>query len=268
MCLAVIARHAHPGLSLIIVANRDEYHERPAEPARLWSDHPQVLAGRDLRAGGTWLGVSASGKVALLTNVREPGNQNPSAPSRGALVSHYLQDSTTALQYAQSIDAQGHRFNGFNLLLADSKSVHYASNRARYPESLVTQGVHGLSNATLDIAWPKVTRTTAAVTKLLAQATEPEMDSLTEGLFGIFRDAQPAHPSELPQTGLSPERELQLSSPFILDRTYGTRCSTVILADHANQIYFEERSFDLNGEITHRIRYQLDGVTQTFISLA
>lgn len=268
MCLAVIARQAHPDFALMIVANRDEYHERPAEPARIWSDYPQVLAGRDLRAGGTWLGLSASGKIGLLTNFREPGKQNPAAPSRGALVSHYLQDASSAPQYALAIHAQGQQFNGFNLLLADSNSVHYVSNRARYPESLVAEGVHGLSNATLDIAWPKVTRTTDAVTKLLSKSFTPEIEELSNGLFDIFRDAQPAHPSELPQTGLSPERELQLSSPFILDRTYGTRCSTVILADHANQMYFEERSFDFNGAITHRVRYQLNRSTQSFTALA
>lgn len=267
MCLAVIARQVHPEFSLMIVANRDEYHDRPAEPAGIWSDYPQVLAGRDLRAGGTWLGLSASGKIGLLTNFREPGNQNPAAPSRGALVSHYLQDATSALQYAHTIDAQGRQFNGFNLLLADSNSLHYVSNRARYPDSVVAEGVHGLSNATLDIAWPKVTRTTDAVTKLLSKNLAPEIDGLANGLFDIFRDAQPAHPSELPCTGLSPERELQLSSPFILDRTYGTRCSTVILADHANQMYFEERSFDFYGEITHRVRFQLDRSTQTFTAL-
>lgn len=268
MCLAVIALQAHRCFSLIIVANRDEYHERPAEPAQIWSDYPQILAGRDLRAGGTWIGLSSNGKIGLLTNFREPGKQIPTATTRGALVSHYLQDATTAPQYARTIDTQGNQFNGFNLLLADSNSVHYVSNRAQNPESLVSEGVHGLSNATLDIAWPKVTRTTQAVNKLLAINFEPEIDELAKGLFDIFRDDQPAHPSALPRTGLSPERELQLSSPFILDRTYGTRCSTVIMADYANQMYFEERSFDFNGEITHRVRFQLDRLTQTFTSLA
>ena len=264
MCLAVIARHAHPRFSLIIVANRDEYHERPTEPAQIWSGHPQILAGRDLRAGGTWLGVSATGKIGLLTNYREPGYQNLSAPTRGALVSQYLQDSTSASQYAQTVDAKGQQFNGFNLLLADSNSVHYVSNRGQRKESLVEDGVHGLSNATLDIAWPKVRRTKTAVSELLSKGNALEID----GLFEIFRDAHPAHPNEIPQTGLTPERELLLSSPFILDNTYGTRCSTVILVDVANQIYFEERSFDCNGQITHRVQYQLDRLTQTFTSHA
>ena len=129
MCLAVIALNAHADWPLIIIANRDEYHERPTATANIWQTSPGVLAGRDLRAGGTWLGVSASGKIGLLTNYREPGKQDPDAPSRGELVGQYLAQSSSADTYLQSVQQQSELFNGFNLLLADASGVLYFSNR-------------------------------------------------------------------------------------------------------------------------------------------
>ncbi len=263
MCLAVIARRAHDRFGLIIVANRDEYHARPTQAAQLWHDHPQVLAGRDLRAGGTWLGLSASGKIGLLTNYREPGNQNPAAPSRGALVSDFLTHPQDARQYAPAIHSVANRFNGFNLLLADASSAHYVSNRAKQFETCLADGVHGLSNATLDIAWPKVTRTQAAVTQLLSDGMAPD----AEGLFEIFRDTRLAQRTELPDTGLPPARELQLSSPFILDNQYGTRCTTVVMVDHCGKTYFEERTFNTRGEVINQVKWQLDTFKQVFSPL-
>ena len=264
MCLAVIACNAHSRFSLIVVANRDEYHDRPTAPAQLWQDHPHVLAGRDLRAQGTWLGLSATGKIGLLTNYREPGHQIPQAPSRGALVSQYLTTNHDATDYAQVINTDAQQFNGFNLLLADTHNVQYVSNRVKNLENNVVDGVHGLSNSTLNVVWPKVARTQAAVTQLLSHSVMPEAD----GLFEIFRDATPAKLSELPQTGLTTERERQLSSPFILDEVYGTRCSTVILRDRTGMTYFEERTFNNQGEITLAVKWQLDTVQQIFTPLA
>ena len=264
MCLAVLACNAHPRFAMIVVANRDEYHARPTVQAQIWQDQPQVLAGRDLRAGGTWLGLSATGKIGLLTNYREPGNQNLAAPSRGALVSDYLTQDTDAQQYVQVITTQAQQFNGFNLLLADTNKAHYVSNRIENLNSKISDGVHGLSNSTLDVAWPKVTRTQVAVRQFLSDHQKPD----AHGLFEIFRDATPAKLSELPDTGLTPERELQLSSPFILDEVYGTRCSTVILIDHFGIAYFEERTFNNKGALTHVVKWQLDTEKQVFTSLA
>ena len=263
MCLAVIARNMHARFGLIIVANRDEYHARPTQAAHIWRDHPHVLAGRDLRAGGTWLGLSARGKIALLTNYREPGNQNPDAPSRGALVSNFLTNTQDAKQYAQATCLETKQFNGFNLLLADANSAHYVSNRAQELDTCLADGVHGLSNATLDIAWPKVTRTQAAVSALLTN----DVATNAAALFEIFRDTTPANVSELPSTGLTAERELQLSSPFILDDVYGTRCSTVVMADRSGKTYFEERTFNNKGEVTNIAKWQLDNLKQIFSQL-
>ena len=264
MCLAVIALNAHADWPLLIIANRDEYHERPTATADTWQACPGVLAGRDLRAGGTWLGVSASGKIGLLTNYREPGKQNPAAPSRGELVGHYLAQNGSADTYIQSIQHQSASFNGFNLLLADASGVLYFSNRTPTPTIQVSIGVTGLSNATLGVPWPKVLRTHNAVRALLSASTQPDPDAM----FSIFRDTRPARADELPQTGLPAERELLLSSPFIQDEIYGTRCSTLIMKDHAGRIYFEERSFNPQADITHRCKWRVDSVQQTIQSLA
>ncbi len=264
MCLAVIARNVHDRFGLIIVANRDEYHARPTQVAEVWQDHPQVLAGRDVRAGGTWLGLSATGKIGLLTNYREPGNQCPDAPSRGALVSDFLTQTQDAKQYARAICSDAKQFNGFNLLLADTHSVHYVSNRTKEFESCLADGVHGLSNALMDTAWPKVIRTQAAVTQLLSDGLAVD----AEALFEIFRDTQPAQRSEMPDTGLTPARELQLSSPFILDDHYGTRCTTVVMADHCGKTYFEERTFNNKGHVTNIAKWELDNFKQIISSLA
>ena len=264
MCLAVIALNAHAQFPLIIIANRDEYHERPTATAQIWSSHSNVLAGRDLRAGGTWLGLSSNGKIGLLTNYREPGNQNPSAPSRGELVSNFLSEELNAEQYAQAIYPSAREFNGFNLLLVDAQGVRYLTNRTQQTQVKLTHGVHGLSNATLDIAWPKVERTRNAVSQLLTQQATPEI----EAFFAIFRDATPADIHMLPQTGLAPERELTLSSPFILDEIYGTRCSSLIMVDRSGMTYFEERTFSAQGLIIAQSKWQLDGKTQQFTALA
>ena len=263
MCLAVIALNAHALWPLVIIANRDEYHERPTATADIWQASPGVLAGRDLRAGGTWLGVSASGKIGLLTNYREPGKQNPASPSRGGLVGQYLAQSISADTYLRSVQQQSESFNGFNLLLADTSDVLYFSNRTATPRIPVSSGVTGLSNATLGVSWPKVLRTENAVRALLDSTQHPDSDAL----FSIFRDSRPAIASELPETGLTAVRELKLSSPFIQDEHYGTRCSTLIMKDHAGRIYFEERTFNPHAEMMHRCKWRVDSVKQTITLL-
>jgi uncharacterized protein with NRDE domain len=263
MCLAVIALNAHTQWPLVIIANRDEYHERPSAAADIWQASPGVLAGRDLRAGGTWLGVCATGKIGLLTNYREPGKQNPAAPSRGELVGRYLVQRGSADAYIQSVQQQSESFNGFNLLLADTSGVLYFSNRTTTPKQQVSSGVTGLSNATLGVAWPKVLRTQNAVRALLDSTKQPDSDAL----FSIFRDTTPANPMELPETGLTAERELKLSSPFIQDPLYGTRCSTLIMKDQTGRIYFEERSFNPQADMTHRCKWLVDSVKQTITAL-
>ena len=263
MCLAVIAVEMHPDWPLIIVANRDEYHARPTDFARAWATQPSILAGRDLRAGGTWLGVSVSGKIGLLTNYREPTAQRPDAPSRGTLVENYLLGAHTAENYALSLQSDLAIFNGFNLLLADEHGVLYVSNRGCTQQTAVERGVVGLSNATLGTAWPKVLRTQNAVGLHLASTDIPD----PEIFFEIFRDDTPALSKDLPSTGLPIARELKLSSPFILDPLYGTRCSTLVMKNRSGHIRFEERSFDPTGQTSHRCAWLIDTQHQSVSAL-
>ena len=163
MCLAIVAIDALPDWPLVIVANRDEFHAREASAAAPWHDASEVVAGRDLQAGGTWLGLTKQGRIALLTNYREPGLKNPLAPSRGRLVENYLRGDMTAADYVQAIGERTREHNGFNLLLADEAGVWYASNRSRDTGTRLPPGIVGLSNALLDTPWPKLVRSRAAV---------------------------------------------------------------------------------------------------------
>ncbi len=263
MCLAIIARQVHAQWPLVIAANRDEFHARPTRAAGIWEDAPQVLAGRDLMAGGTWLGLSQVGRIALLTNFREPGKQNPAAPSRGALVSDYLCGPLQAQAYAASLAQRACDFNGFNLLLIDPDQALYLTNRRTPATEALVAGVQGVSNATLGVPWPKLVRTQQAVGLHLARAREPN----TETLFAIFRDTQPALDAQLPDTGLEHARERLLSSPFILSPDYGTRCTTLVMQHVSGDTFFYERRFDAKGEISGTSGWKVDTIRHTITPL-
>ena len=254
MCLAIVAIDALPDWPLVIVANRDEFHAREASAAAPWDDAPDVIAGRDLQAGGTWLGVTRQGRVALLTNYREPGRKNPLAPSRGRLVEHYLRGDTTADAYAQAIAARTQEHNGFSLLLADEAGVWYASNRSDATGSRLPSGIAGLSNALLDTPWPKLVRSREAVGRHLGTQPTPDVDTL----IGIFRDSVPPPDHELPDTGLGIERERRLACPFILDPQYGTRCTSVILRHARGHTLFYEQNYAPDGTPTSRSAWRID----------
>ena len=254
MCLAIVAIDALPDWPLVIVANRDEFHAREASAAAPWPDAPDVVAGRDLQAGGTWLGVTRQGRVALLTNYREPGRKNPLAPSRGHLVEQYLRGDTSALGYAQAIGARTQEHNGFSLLLADAHGVWYASNRSQDTGSRLPSGIAGLSNALLDTPWPKLVRSREAVDQHLSAQQTPDVDTL----ISIFRDSVPPPDHELPDTGLGVERERRLACPFILDPQYGTRCTSVILRHARGHTLFYEQSYAPDGAPTGRNAWRID----------
>jgi uncharacterized protein with NRDE domain len=242
VCLALIAVAAHPRLRLVIAANRDEFHARAAQPAH-WSP-AGVLAGVDAVAGGTWFGVDATGRWALVTNFREGVARDPSAPSRGELVIRALSDRSPPLICAAVIAADGERYHGFNLLIGEGEGAAYVSNRASGAISL-GPGIHGLSNHLLETPWPKVVRSKARLGAWLA--TE---DDALEPLFALLADRNQPDPSTLPSTGVAPEWERLLSSPFIVDPRYGTRCSTVLAVANDGTARFVERSFDPRGEQT------------------
>ena len=239
MCLIVFAWKLIPGAPLIAAANRDEFYDRPAAPASWWEDHPQVYAGRDLRGGGTWLGVSRAGRFAALTNIRAPSERRDGAPSRGALVADYLAGEDTPSEYVARIKARTDDFNGFNLLIGDDHTMIWYSNRdhgdARNGEPL-EPGIYGLSNDRLDAPWPKVVRTKAQFASMLCQGA-PE-----DAYFDMLSDTTRASDCRLPKTGVSLEMERLLSAVCIESPTYGTRVSTVVQLRADKSVSLDERA--------------------------
>jgi uncharacterized protein with NRDE domain len=271
VCLAIVALNAHPRLPLVIAANRDEFHSRTAAPADWWEEG--VLAGRDLAGGGTWFGVNCKGRWGLVTNFREGVPRDPTAPSRGRLVVQALDHDDSPIVCAAAIARDGGRYHGFNLLtgsagIAQSRpspgghgeirkslgdyggAAAHTSNRTSGAVALLP-GIHGLSNHLLDTPWPKVVRSAARM------AAELERDAPdAAALFELLGDRQQAEASILPSTGLSSRWEQLLSSPFIVDPQYGTRCSTVLMIDIDGDVRFVERSFDAEGRLTGEVAHE------------
>jgi uncharacterized protein with NRDE domain len=239
MCLALVAFAAHPRYALVVAANRDEFHARPTAPAYWWPEG--WLAGRDLSAGGTWCGVDRRGRFALVTNVREPARHDPAAPSRGALVTGVLADRAPPAAALDAAVAAGAACNGFNLLAGDRGQLHYGSNRAA-PCHALAAGLYGLSNATLDTRWPKVTRAKAALARWCADG-----DDDPGPLFAALADTAVAADADLPATGVALDWERRLSAPFIVGADYGTRASTVVLFRRDGDVRFVERRFGAEG---------------------
>lgn len=265
MCLAVIAVDWMEDWPLILVANRDEFHERPTTPLGPWLDKDgAILAGRDLRASGTWLGTNMHGRVALLTNFREPGRNNPEAVSRGQLVEQYLTESKSTQSYIQSVHKGMQDYNGFNLILSDNNQVWFMSNRGLSAEDAASEsdepnaplpaGVYGLSNASLDTPWPKLTRSRDSVRTHLDTKDAPS----AEVLFEIFADRTQPSDAELPRTGLPLDRERLLSSPFIVDPVYGTRSTSIVLKHRSGRLRFCERSFNMKGQLFDQQDWSID----------
>src|ERR1043165_621426 len=234
MCLAAFALNAHPRFPLVIAANRDEFFAREAAPMAWWqAGSTELLAGRDLSAGGTWFGLTRTGRLALLTNVREPARNNPAAPTRGTLVVDWLAGAEDAATFAGRL-AQD--YNGFNLIPADLDrgDWHWISNRSPQPLALPA-GIHTLSNAALDTPWPKTTGLQAAMADALAPASTT--GELADLLFTALADPRPAPDDALPATGVGLARERLLSSRFVRmpdparpgSAAYGTRCATVLI---------------------------------------
>ncbi len=251
MCLILFAHRVVPGAPLIVAANRDERFDRPAAPAAVWDDHPEILAGRDLSGGGTWLGVSRSGRFAALTNFRNPATHRADAPSRGELVKAFLVGQMSAGTYVEDIVREAMPYNGFCLLVGDGDRLFFYSNRAEAPVE-VEPGIHGIANHLLNTPWPKVVKGRSG------------LERLTEGPFGVdehlalLDDPTPAADGDLPKTSLDLERERRHSAVRILNPDYGTRCSTVLRITSARTIDFAERTFHSGGGIAGEVRYQLE----------
>jgi uncharacterized protein with NRDE domain len=241
MCLVLIALDQHPDHALVVAANRDEFYDRPTSPAAFWSDHPSVLGGRDLKAGGTWLGIDRSGRFAAVTNYRQGTRETAASRSRGHLVSDYLTRSADPERYLDQVERDAALYNGFNLLAGDARKLFYYSNREASRRTL-GPGIYGLSNHLLDTPWPKVTASKHALGGLMAGGSD-----LIPELLALLSDRKQAADEALPQTGVSLEWERLLSAAFITSPNYGTRSSTVVLVGRDGPLVMVERSFGPGG---------------------
>lgn len=242
MCLIVTAWRAHPRYRLILAGNRDEFHARPAAPAAWWPDRPELLAGRDLEAGGTWLGITRDGRFGAVTNYRE-GSARGAERSRGLLITELLAPGVQAADFAATLPAEEQRYAGFNLLFGNRDRFYYHTNREAVSREL-EPGLHGVSNAQLDTPWPKLVRSRERLERLIS---EDRID--TGALLAILADREPAGTDGGP-SDLDPALARALSAPFILTPAYGTRCSTVILVGEDCRVSFTERRFDARGDIS------------------
>lgn len=243
MCLIVIGWQTDSRYPLVVAANRDEVFARPTAPLAWWDDAPDVLAGRDLQNGGTWLGITRTGRFAALTNYRDPANLRADAPSRGHLVADFLRGQETPKDYLQRIEETARTCNGFNLLVADTSELWWYSNAGAAMRRL-ERGIYGISNHLLDTPWPKL---------IDAKARFAAANSAPEPLFSLLRD-DTRHPDEvLPSTGVGLERERELSSIFVATPVYGTRSSAVLRRDMQGRIDFSEQTWEENGVAGSRI---------------
>jgi uncharacterized protein with NRDE domain len=240
MCLIFIGLNSHPKYKTIIAANRDEFYNRKTAAADFWPDDKNILGGRDLEAGGTWLAISKQGKIGMVTNFRDPKNINPSAPSRGHLIVDYLTNGSDPKTFTEKLRSTAGTYNGFNLLVGDASQFWYSSNYAK-DVSHLARGIFGLSNHLLDTPWPKVKKGKERFSSLI-QANDLSEDDL----FTLLSNEELAGDDLLPETGVGLERERALSAMFIKSPGYGTRCSTLVLIDQNNNVRFTERVYDLN----------------------
>lgn len=251
MCIAYLALQSHADWPLFLAANRDEFHARPARPAAPWGDHPDVIAGIDEQAGGTWLGVTRQGRFAVLTNYRDlnlPGPANP--VSRGELVKNFLTGNDSIAEYASNAARRGDQYAGFNLIVGDSQQASYIGNQAAEPcvAHTLSPGRYVVSNHLLDTAWPKTER----LREVLNNFPVDHLERSVNRVFELLKDDRQAPDHELPQTGLPLEKERLLSSPFIISPDYGTRCSTVLAIHRSGRALFSELTYDRDGQPLER----------------
>lgn len=248
MCLIVFAWRPGHVQPLVLAANRDEFYDRPALPLGPWEDAPQVLAGRDLEAGGAWLGIGANGRFAALTNIRDP-RQPPFGRSRGELVAEFLRGELSAAAYLDDLLPRAANYAGFNLLWGDREQLWFFNSREAQPR-LLEAGVYGLSNATLDTPWPKLDKAKAALKEVLHRP-EPQ------ALFAILTDPQRPDDASLPDTGIGLASEQLLSSVFIASRTYGTRACSALIVHADGSRLLVERSFGPYGGHLGEVRLEV-----------
>jgi uncharacterized protein with NRDE domain len=246
MCLILLAYDVHPEYHLILAANRDEFYDRPTLPMAFWEDHPDILAGRDLKDGGTWLGITRSGKLAAITNYRETGGPKPDAPSRGHLVSAFLSGKALSQSYLEAVSKAGQTYSGFNLIVGDASGLFYYSNRG--PEiHRLEPGWYGLSNHLLNTPWPKVEKGIALLKSVVMDSGPLDMASV----FQLLKNREIPPDDRLPNTGVGMEWERTLSPMFIQSPGYGTRSSSVVLIGRDGKAQITEQTHIAGSDPEH-----------------
>ncbi len=247
MCLVVFAWKMHPEYRLVLAANRDEFHQRPAQAMHWWPDRPDILAGRDLQAGGTWLAVSRPGRFATVTNYREQLSSRPGLRSRGEIITNFVSSDTPVQSFVSSLENDA--YAGFSILAMDRDTLWYVSNRGDDAMELAP-GVYGLSNASLDTPWNKLVRTRDALRKLT------EAGSIDEtALFRIMADRTPAPTADVEAGNLPFILARTLTAPHIVSAEYGTRCCTTLSWSNDEKIHVSERRFDATGNVNGESRF-------------
>ncbi len=246
MCLLIFAHRAVQKYPLVLAANRDEFHARPTAAADFWQDYPQLLAGRDLEQGGTWMGVTREGRFAAVTNYRDPARTAPAPRSRGDLPLDFLVGDESPGSYMAQLQSRAGDYAGFNLLAGDGVELWYYSNSASdHDPRPLAPGIYGLSNAQLDTPWPKVKIGKQKLEQLLAEPPAPEHDRLAE----VVADRSTAAPRELVALGLDGAMDQVLSSQFIVTGSYGTRSTTTLWCSQNDQTHWRELSYDAAGRL-------------------
>jgi uncharacterized protein with NRDE domain len=258
MCLLVLAWRCHARHRLVVAANRDEFHARPAAPLAPWDAPAGIIAGRDQLAAGAWFAVDTRRRFGIVTNFREFGRRRRSAPSRGGLIPGWLAGGLSPGDYLRQLETDAPGFAGFNLLLGDHDSLWYASNRADQFARELPPGIYGLSNEFLDTPWPKLVRVRGRFTRLLEDPLSANGEQLAGRLFEMLADREPAPPDRVPPGDLTPEWARTLSAPFVLDPAYGTRCSTVLTIGSDDALRIAERRFAADGSPAGESEYALN----------
>ncbi len=251
MCLILLAWKIQDNYPLVLLANRDEYYDRPTSPAHFWHDEKQLLAGRDEKAGGSWLGIRRDGRFAAVTNYRIPDFRQPfeisQTFSRGLLVTDYLLGEKSPGQFNNDININ--LYSPFNLLIGTRDELVYNSSQSGQ-QKVLAPGIYGLSNHLLDSSWPKVMSGKQALESALKQNAD------NRALLSILQDRKLAPDHELPDTGVGIELERVLAPRFIHSATYGTRSSTCIRINNHGDVDFTELSFGSNAEFLHEDNFQ------------
>lgn len=240
MCLIAFAYKSHPDYKLILAANRDEFYERPARGAQFWDEEglPEILAGKDLKAGGTWMGINKDKKWGALTNYRDPSWKRQDPPSRGELVLEYLNSGSAPKAFMSQLSGHAQEYMGFNLLAGNTEELFHYSNHSKEITRL-EPGIHGLSNALLNSPWPKLEQAKSDLQRIISSE-----GFSSEDLFEMLTNADTAPDDQLPDTGIPKKWEKAISSVFIKTENYGTRCSTVLMIGQQDQVTFIERRYN------------------------